>query len=506
MSNEVKTTFKTVNTEDANLVSKTGLGCGVDITGVLGTNESVKTQILDYGLLVQNALVEIDDIEMYYNVERSGKDYSEMTNAINNCLAGKISLGVRGLSFGSNLNRSFSKSTKQVDIYEYAEKMIIRKMYALNIKPHIQDSLRDYISADVWKEINATDTNNPSSAERTDHKRIIELYRKYGTHVTTKTFYGCMYEYIMRREQNDWETSIEKLLKMDTVAKIPAIGPVAPVNPTEEVTFSEKDKECRSNSNVETAEHRYGGDTSIRDVNDWMNSCAKGEKNNCALLGYSLGVDTATDSGLIPLYSLLDSTDPRRQAMKDALQEYMDTDGQKAEQRNMVIVDAIAMHIKSGSAKDYIYAEDINGIRRKFFRLDENMYDHVKGATKGKMYFYYALGHLTDNAVVDMKFCGKGAADGDWKIRGCNSNEGVTGCLKDRYLAIKMRNVNNYPDAGMYVTGFGVNVKGKVKSISKGTEVGFNWTCNKDGEGWYSSGLIHDDVKCIITKDKLNNF
>lgn len=206
MSNEVKTTFKTVNTEDANLVSKTGLGCGVDITGVLGTNESVKTQILDYGLLVQNALVEIDDIEMYYNVERSGKDYSEMTNAINNCLAGKISLGVRGLSFGSNLNRSFSKSTKQVDIYEYAEKMIIRKMYALNIKPHIQDSLRDYISADVWKEINATDTNNPSSAERTDHKRIIELYRKYGTHVTTKTFYGCMYEYIMRREQNDWET------------------------------------------------------------------------------------------------------------------------------------------------------------------------------------------------------------------------------------------------------------------------------------------------------------
>ena len=101
---------------------------------------------------------------------------------------------------------------------------------------------------------------------------------------------------------------------------------------------------------------------------------------------------------------------------------------------------------------------------------------------------------------------GKGAADGDWKIRGCNSNEGVTGCLKDRYLAIKMRNVNNYPDAGMYVTGFGVNVKGKVKSISKGTEVGFNWTCNKDGEGWYSSGLIHDDVKCIITKDKLNNF
>ena len=29
-------TLKTVNTDDVNLVSKTGLGCGVDIIGVLG--------------------------------------------------------------------------------------------------------------------------------------------------------------------------------------------------------------------------------------------------------------------------------------------------------------------------------------------------------------------------------------------------------------------------------------------------------------------------------------
>ena len=211
-------TLKTVNTNDVNLVSKTGLGCGVDITGVLGTNESVKTQILDYNLLVQKALVELDDAEMLYDVDRSGKDYSEMTNSINSCLAGKISLGVKGLSFGSNLSRSFNKSTKQVDIYEYAEKMIIRKMYALNVKPFVLDTLRDYIPTEVWNEINATDNANPSSAARLDKNRIKELYKKYGTHVTTKTFYGCMYEYIMRREQNNWETSIEKLLKMDVTA------------------------------------------------------------------------------------------------------------------------------------------------------------------------------------------------------------------------------------------------------------------------------------------------
>lgn len=96
MNKAAKPILKTVNTDDVNLVSKTGLGCGVDITGVLGTNESVKTQILDYEQLVKNALVEIDGAEMYYDVERSGKDYSSMTNTINNCLAGSISLGVKG--------------------------------------------------------------------------------------------------------------------------------------------------------------------------------------------------------------------------------------------------------------------------------------------------------------------------------------------------------------------------------------------------------------------------
>lgn len=502
--NDKPMTLKTVNTNDVNLVSKTGLGCGVDITGVLGTNESVKTQILDYNLLVQKALVELDDAEMLYDVERSGKDYSEMTNSINSCLAGKISLGVKGLSFGSNLSRSFNKSTKQVDIYEYAEKMIIRKMYALNVKPFVLDTLRDYIPTEVWNEINATDNANPSSAARLDKNRIKELYKKYGTHVTTKTFYGCMYEYIMRREQNNWETSIEKLLKMDVTAKVPIPDTGATVDGEKHITFEPKDKECRENSNVETVEHRYGGDTSVKDVNAWMNSCVKGEKNNCALLGYSLGIDSATDSGLIPLYQLLDFSDPRRQAMIDALQEYMNEYGLKVEQRNMVIVDAIAMHITSGAVKDFLYADDINGIRRKFYRLEENMYDHVKGVTKGKMYFYYALGHLTGNAVVEMKFCGKGDVDGDWKLRGCNSNEGVTGCLKDRYLAIKLRNVNNYPDQKMYVTGFGVKVKKNIKAVSKGTEVGFNWTTA--GDSWYSAGLIHDDVKCVYTKDKINNF
>lgn len=500
-----KNDLKTVNTEDDGLIKKSGLGCGVDITGILGTNESIKTQIVDYNMLVRDGMVELDDSEESYNITRSGKNYTQMTENINLTLAGKIGFDLGDISFSRNLSSSFGKNTTTTDIYEYAETMVIRKMYALNFKPSVIDKLRNYIDGEAWKDINCTDAENPSSEVRLDKTRIKNVYKRYGTHVTTKTFYGCIYEYLMRREQNDWECTIERMIKMDTTGKLPIPETGGTGEVEKKSDFTDKEKECRQNSNTETTEHKYGGDTSIKDLDAWIQSCVKGSNNNCALLGYSLGINSSSDSGLIPLYELLEESDPRRAAMKEALQEYMNEYGFKAEQRNMVIVDAIAKRYSDGNAKPYFYAEDYNGVKRKYFRLEEDMYKHVKGITHGKMYFYYALGHLTDNAVVDMKFSGNNV-DGDWKLRGVDSNNGVTGCLNDRYLAIKVHNVNNYPNPDDYVSGFGVKQDNKIKAISKGTEVGFNWQSNKDSENWYSGGLIHDDIKCIYTKDKLLNF
>lgn len=507
MNDEKMTAKRTVNTSDAKLVVKTGLGCGVDITGILGTNDSVKTQILDFSQLVNSELVEIDDSENLNSTELKATNYEQMTNKINSSLAGKISLGVKGLAFGFNLKNTFSSSVVQTDDYEYVEKMIIRKMYALNIKPSIFSNLRSYISAEAWNEINATDLNDPNSQVRLDKARIKEVYKKYGTHVTTKTFYGCMYEYVMRRENNDWESDLTTMLKMDMSVKGPVKGVDVDASlDKDQNQFTETDHICRKNSNIETEERKIGGDTSVEDINQWINSCVKGEKNNCALLGYSLGINDADDSGLIPLYDLLEENDPRRQAMIDALQEYIDEYGFLAQQRKMVIVDAIAKRFSDGKAPDYFYDIDYNGVSRKFFKLEEDIYNHVTGLTHGKMYFYYALGHLADNAVVDMKFCGKDEINGDWKLRGINSNDGVTGCLNDKYLAVKYHNYNNYPDESEYITGMGLRFGKNVKTISKGTEVRFTWQCDSDCDDWYSGSMIHDDFKCVYTKDLLNNF
>ena len=139
----------------------------------------------------------------------------------------------------------------------------------------------------------------------------------------------------------------------------------------------------------------------------------------------------------------------------------------------------------------------------KYYRIDEEISKHVKGVTKGKFHFYYSLGHLVDNAVVDMKFANSGDIDGDWKTRGNHANTGVSGDVKNRYLCIKTKNVKNGVPRSEFVTGFGVKVDGKVKSISKYTETSYTWKQN--GDNWYK-GLVHDDVYCIYTKDKLKDF
>lgn len=492
---------------DDKYVNKTGLGCGCDITQEIGMG-NCKTQILDFELLKDIGGIEIDTTQECIKTTRSGEDYTQMTNSINKCLAGNIKLGVEGLSFGWNLNCSLNKKVEQKDIYEYGMTMILQKMYALNIKPALNNQLRNFIPPLVWNEINAT---TQCESSRVDKSKIKPLFEKYGTHISTKAFYGSLYQYFLFREQNDWESSIEAQLKIGTEASVPIPETGMTVSGGYNTEITNTDKECFKHSYKEIVERKVGGVTGKADLNEWLASCNAENPSTCALLGYALGIDTNNDSGLIPLYELFDPKDARRDAMKGAMEEYIKSASIKLSKYEMVILDAYGKHFNSGeTAPSYCYGIDgENDNHRKYFKLGENIFDHVSGSKKGSFYFYYALGYLVEDAVVDMKFTEKGGIDGDWTIRGNHANEGVVGCLKDRYLAIKTKHVKNVKEADRrttFVTGFGVNVDGKVKAISKGTDTKFNWEKNKDSADWYSSGLIHDSVACIYTKDKLKEF
>lgn len=484
-----------VNINDDKFVNKTGLGCGCDITQEIG---NCKTQILDFELLKNVGGIEVDPTQEKVKIIRTGENYIEMNNQINSCLANSMALEFVDMAFGWNLNALLGNKTKQLDIYEYGMTMIVNKMYALNIKPSLYSHLKDFVGLLAWNEINATDEEDRD----TNIEKIMKLYEKYGTHISTQAFYGAAYQYFMFREQNEWESGMESQMKIGIDEKCSISENDMIVNGNKNNSTSASDAECYKNSAKEEFEHRIGGDINISDMNAWFNSCTPDKPDSCALLGYSLCPDSDSKAGLIPLYELLEKNDPRRKAMQDALKKYAEKHGIILTCSELVVIDAFGKHFADGNAPAYLY-QDYNGKRLKYYRIDEEISTHVRGVTKGKFHFYYSLGHLVDNAVVDMKFANSGDIDGDWKVRGDHANVGVSGDVKNRYLCTKTKNILNKVPRSEFVTGFGVKVDGKIKSISKYTDVNYSWKQN--GENWYK-GLVHDDVYCIYTKDKLKDF
>lgn len=504
MSEVTTNSLQGVNIYDDNFVNKTGLGCGCDITQTIGM-ENCKTQILDFELLKKVGGIECDGTQERIKTSITGEDYTKMTQSLNSCLSGKIGFKMVGLSFGRNLNSSLKITKEQLDIYEYGMTMILQKMYALNIKPALYSNLKEFVGLLAWNEINATDKD---TSERTDKSKMKSLFKKYGTHVSTKAFYGCLYQYFLYREQNDWESTIDAQLKIGANASIPIPDTGMTVSGDYNASITDTDKECYKHSYKEITERRVGGDVTIEDLNGWLASCKVEKPESCTLLGYALGIGSDSDSGLIPLYELLEDGNVRKEAMKEAMDEYIEENSIKLSTRNMVILDAYAKRFENGNAPEYSYGIDGNKDNRlKYFRLNEEIYDHVKGCTHGEFYFYYALGHLVDDAVVDMKFAHKDDIDGDWMIRGNKANDGVTGSLKNRHLAIRKKNINNDVDQKEFVTGFGIRINGNnnIKAISKGTDTNFHWRENNDSEIWYK-GLCHDDVECVYTKEQLEVF
>lgn len=475
-----------------------GFGSGVDITAPIA-GENIKARVLNLELLYQDRGIELDNRSSKSKIYRYGKDYAEMNSNINQCLAGTLNHELPVMPFNHGLLMLSNRKIRECDIYEYGTCFLVNKQYALSVKSDFCAQLRDYVNEKAWEEINAT-----NSVNRTDKVSIKNLFDKYGTHIATKAFYGAMWQTLLFREQLEWESTMDAQMKIAMQEKCPIPETDMIVYGGNDASTSNVDSECYKNSNYykEEVSHRIGGSVAIVDANKWFSSCTTSEPSTCALLGYSLGVDTNGDSGLIPLYELLDDGDPRKEAIKEALNEYVLEKSIVLNKPDMVIVDAFGKHFSDGNAPQFLYQQHAGNVL-KYFRLDEEISKHVKGVKKGKFHFYYSLGHLISYAVVDMKFATDGDIDGDWTVRGDHANVGVSGDVKNRYLCVKYKNARNGVPSSEYVTGFGVKVDDRIKSISKYTDTHFNW--KQKGDCWYK-GLLHDDVYCIYTNDKLKEF
>ena len=501
-----------VNPQDAELVIKTGFGHGCDITGELGSNNCLAA-ILDYELLKQAGNINVDDTPDSVVVDITGDTYEKTTQNINNTFGLGVGLTQAGSTpFHGNLSVATKNSMKNEDTYEYGIKMVINKQFSLALNPQVKADWKKYMLAEAWNNINGIAANG-SPLYPSDPSSLKKLFLDYGTHLITKAFYGSKYEYYMLREVSFWESAITTQVNMDLHFKFPASidGKMLELNPNEE--FSQQDTDCYQNTVKIVKERRIGGDTSIAGLSEWQASCNFDNPRSMAMLGYvySSSGSSNEDCGLIPIWEFVE--DPTRQKMmKDALDAFIKERTFQAVPYKRVITDVIGRHFgKEEKAPEYYYAIDDTGsksVNRKYFKLPENIFDHVTASKKGSFYFYYALGHAHTEGLVGVKFIDKSKVDGsEWIARGNHANEGVTGCLTDNIVAIKKAPLSDgvvkASDSEM-ISGFGVKISGKNYKISKGTTDQFYWSEN--GNAWYSAGLVHDDVKCITTTDKQNEF
>lgn len=479
---------------DGKTYSVLGLGNGCDITQTIGEG-NVKKQILDLELLMKDKGIELDDTPALYKIYRTGNNYAEMTNALNKCLAGEMNFNLPEVAFGRNLYDILLKYEREMDIYEYGACMYVNKLASLTIKSQFHGQLKDYVTETAWSEINATDADN-----RTDKAAIKKLFEKYGTHVATKTFYGNMCQYLLARERHEWESDLWNQLEIGVNAKVSLPESDFNVNGKKEfIDISDTDNECfKYSSGYKREMVRMIGGKTDGTFEGWWKSATLDDLSTCTLLGYSLNVEGGEDSGLIPLYELLDDGDARKNAMKEALNEYVQENKIVLTCPGLVLVDAYGIHFEDGNAPEYLYHDNTRSLLR-YLRLDEEISQHVIGITEGEFYFYYSLGYPYDRAVVDMKFDDSSDLDDGWMCRGDHANDGVTGDVKNRYLCVKYEYSYNTSE-NEFVTGFGVKVDGKIAAISKYSGTNYNWIQN--GDLWYK-GLIHDDVYCIYTKDRL---
>lgn len=504
--------LKSVNPHDAELIIKTGFGHGCDITGEIGSNNCLAA-IMDYEQLKRVGYIDLDDTPDTVLLDIDGDSYQKTTQNINNTFGVGCTLTKGDTTpFQSNLSIVTKNTMKNKNTYQYGIKMYINKMFSLSLNPQAKANWKNFILKDAWNNINGINDNGTSLYPST-LAGLRKLFLDYGTHIITKAFYGSKYEYYMLRETSFWESDITTQVNMDLHLKFPSAKDKKVLGLDVDDKFSEQDIECHKNSFKITKERRIGGDSSIPDLNTWKESCTFDNPRSMAMLGYvySPSGSFGEDSGLIPIWELVEDSD-RKNMMMEAYEAFVKERTYPLVSYKKVITDVVGRWFKKGqTVPEYFYANDDSGsktVSRKYFKLDENIFNNVTGSTNGCFYFYYAMGHAHSEGLVGIQFMNKNKVDGsEWIRRGNHANEGVVGCLADNVVAIKKAPLSDgevKANKSELISGFGIRINGKNHKLSKGTTDKLKWVEN--GTAWYSDGLIHKDVRCITTTDETNEF
>lgn len=505
--------FENATTEQLHHVAGGSIGHGCDITGELGN--ATNASILDYNKLRSENAVQIEKDSFSLLTELTGNKYDEVNHSINNTFG--FSAG-DGQDFNNSLSITTNNSMKNKDTFEYGVKLLVNKLMGAYLTPTAKGSIKDYLQNDALCHIAGKPDSKGNILYPSGTSHLKQLFCDYGTHIVTKGIFGCKYEYIMLRQNNEWESDMLTQVNLDMDNKFTYGEDRKTLNIGIENDFSESERECHKNAKAISLDRRVGGNTSESDFALWQYSCSFDKPETISLIGYDYiqnptksNSSVPIESGLIPIWELVD--DPaRKQEIEDAFHSYVEEKRIKINPYKRVIADVIAYNHPKGDAPDYLYEVDNTGgksVTRRYVKLSEDITSHIKGTKKYHLFFYYALGYADTDGLTGIRFMDKKeTSDTGWIRRGPTAHDGVTGVIKDYVVGIQKASVNGkgeiITDKNQLISGFGVLISNKHKKVSRGTNESYPWT--EHGEWYYKAGLVHDSVKCITTTKEMQNF
>ncbi|WP_165156492.1 MAC/perforin domain-containing protein [Parabacteroides sp. ZJ-118] len=432
--------------------------------------------------------------------ERSGVDYRELVDnmwqefGVSASNLGFIHQGAPDLStsklFSGSLEERFQHNRTSSNRFEYHVDIHVKPMVELHLATAIYtadtnpDLFLPFLTTTASRLL-----NDPGSDlyKRYDNSKegIYKLYDTYGTHVLVGGVFGGSYTYVYSRKENYYYDETVVAAEVDLSVKAEA-QPGAGENWLQTYyrvmgTHGGKIGAGGGSTKSELNEHMSeesimiitGGNASM-DFESWDQSIAD-ENSNLHLVSYAPRGDT-TKCFLVPLY-FLTKNQPRRDALMEHLNAYVDDHSKLADKPKLVVADFMMLRAKNGYQEQpeqrvmvgpdgmtkRIYTPLVAnskapGDERKGCMLETSSANYIAVSDATDQLWWVALDFVDEcDPITNIRFLDSDAArSAGYTIRGDNADSGMNwSAIDNHYVSLKFAEEADR-EAGRVITGVGV--------------------------------------------------
>ena len=463
----------------------TSIGKSIKLNGEILS--SPQDAMLDFGALFNDGCVEQSSIPSGGGGEISGMRYSQTVAALSQQMGLDVSKSSKGSLFSGGFTESFAREDIQTDKLEF-QIDIYRKTYA---NYHLSASFSNeetgaetylpYITRQANELLNSPDTSLYKSFAN-DREGIKALYDTYGTHVLTGGIFGGSFIYFFARKQTCSFHSLTHAAGASLSQKSAAEGTdnawmkaFMSAMKSQGGTLNMDGSDYSSEEEEVTRAKQFfvvkGGNGSY-DFDKWDSSVVNAD-SELALIAYGPG--GGADSYLIPLYYLAQDA-PRREAMKQHLDAYLEESVPNKREVPIVVADFMMKTDKNGhkaateqrimtgpdNETKYIYQplvlnKNFHNSAKRGQMAETSCDDFLVTADATDQLWWVALDFADEcNPITDVAFLSRdGADDKGFTVRGDRADKDMEwDSIDNNYVALKFASSDASPHD--YITGVGL--------------------------------------------------